>query len=179
MPKEILDIVDTAVKIGLGAIISGVATYAITHKNHSHTKKNDLRAKKINILAYATENIEPYFNTFRTCISRVDGALRSGQQPGPITNQPWYEKFLNLDRDFVATRKTKSVAISRLKLAGFENVVDKLLLINELDNQFRQKMVFDTILYTSDELSVFKKEFYSKQDDVYKSLKESFMEVYS
>lgn len=30
MPTQILDIVDTAVKIGLGALISGIATYHVT-----------------------------------------------------------------------------------------------------------------------------------------------------
>ena len=34
MSTEVIDIVDTAVKIGLGALISGAATYRITNLNH-------------------------------------------------------------------------------------------------------------------------------------------------
>lgn len=40
---ELLSIVDTAVKIGLGALISGVATYWVTKLNH----ENDIAKTKI------------------------------------------------------------------------------------------------------------------------------------
>lgn len=31
----VLEIIDTAVGIGLGALISGITTYWVTHKNHT------------------------------------------------------------------------------------------------------------------------------------------------
>lgn len=40
---EVLSIIDTAVKIGLGALISGVATYWVTKLNHS----NDIAKTKL------------------------------------------------------------------------------------------------------------------------------------
>ena len=65
MPKDTLDIIDTAVKIGLGAIISGFSTYFITSKNQSVEKSNKLIEKRGEILEYSIENIEQYFYSFR------------------------------------------------------------------------------------------------------------------
>ncbi len=43
MAAEVLDIIDTAVKIGLGALISGVATYYATKLKHAKDAEKDLR----------------------------------------------------------------------------------------------------------------------------------------
>ncbi len=58
MTTEILDIVDTAVKIGLGALISGVTTYVVTTKNHKHDMKKITFAEKVNLLQDAVSNLE-------------------------------------------------------------------------------------------------------------------------
>ena len=179
MPKEILEIVDTAVKIGLGAIISGIATYTITHKNHSHERNKELRLKKINILEFAIENVEPYFNAFSKYMSIVDGALRAGMQSGTISNENFKEQIYQLDNDFVFSRDKKNISISRLKLIALDDVVDKLLNVQKVENKFRQIIKFDNKLLTQDELEQIRDEFKIKKNEFYKSVQNSFVDVYN
>jgi len=46
VPKDIIDVIDTAVKIGLGALISGVTTYFVANKNYKNDKTKSLIEKK-------------------------------------------------------------------------------------------------------------------------------------
>lgn len=58
MATEILDIVDTAVKIGLGALISGITTYAVTNKNQRHEIEKSAITEKTILLREAVLNFE-------------------------------------------------------------------------------------------------------------------------
>jgi hypothetical protein len=65
MPKEILDVVDTAVKIGLGALIASIGTYLLAAKNHkSEIKKafNEEQRAIIKEIATTLEEVESQFN---------------------------------------------------------------------------------------------------------------------
>jgi hypothetical protein len=62
MPKEILDIVDTAVKIGLGAMISGVATYFVTKLNHKKDSEKESHKRKRELLESIAEEVETFSN---------------------------------------------------------------------------------------------------------------------
>lgn len=53
-----LDIVDTVVKIGLGALISGVTTYFVTTKSHVHDNKKSLLEHKRNVLTVIASQID-------------------------------------------------------------------------------------------------------------------------
>lgn len=50
MEKELLETIDTAVKIGLGAIISGVFAYLLSLSNYNKEKDKDKREKTIAFL---------------------------------------------------------------------------------------------------------------------------------
>jgi len=54
----VLDIVDTAVKIGFGALISGVTTYYVSITNHSHKRNKDMLVYKRNKLVEISEKIQ-------------------------------------------------------------------------------------------------------------------------
>lgn len=58
MPKDILDIVDTAIKIGLGAAIGGLTTYTITNRQIDHEKTTDEIKFKREQLVYISERFE-------------------------------------------------------------------------------------------------------------------------
>lgn len=58
MAKEWLDIVDTAVKIGLGALISGIATYAVTKGNNKYDKEKVALERNIKLIHDFAESLE-------------------------------------------------------------------------------------------------------------------------
>ena len=53
-----LEIIDSAVKIGLGAIISGVATYLVTRKNHEHELRKAEHEDRRGLLRTAARLLE-------------------------------------------------------------------------------------------------------------------------
>ena len=62
----LLDIVDTAVKIGLGALISGVATYKLTKLNHQHELQRIALGKRRELLEAIATQLVAYSGTERT-----------------------------------------------------------------------------------------------------------------
>lgn len=64
MPTTMLDIVDTSVKIGLGALISGIATYSVTKLNHN----KDIEKSKQNRQRELLEEISSQAEEFSTSV---------------------------------------------------------------------------------------------------------------
>jgi hypothetical protein len=58
-----LDIVDTAVKIGLGALISGVAAYFIAKLNHDREAQKAQTTRKRDLLEGIAEQVESFTHT--------------------------------------------------------------------------------------------------------------------
>ncbi|WP_027076295.1 hypothetical protein [Maribacter antarcticus] len=65
MEKELIKIIDTAVKIGLGALITGISAYFINGQKHNHelikVGNAELRSTVKEIVAYI-ENSETLVN---------------------------------------------------------------------------------------------------------------------
>ena len=76
MPKDILDVVDTAVKIGLGAVISGVSTYFITRKNQGYELSKEKSKIRYEGLDYAATHIDPWIHELTRFHSKIDGIHR-------------------------------------------------------------------------------------------------------
>lgn len=67
MATEILDIVDTAVKVGIGALISGVTTFYITTKGQEHDLKKLSLTEKVSLLKSAIEYFEDGSSMVQHC----------------------------------------------------------------------------------------------------------------
>jgi len=73
-----LDIIDTSVKIGLGAIISGIATYFITHTGHRHAVSKDLIDEKRRLLIDTVRKIDSAGRLRNRAKLSISLQLRSG-----------------------------------------------------------------------------------------------------
>lgn len=61
----ILNIIDTSVKIGLGAIITGIGAYFVTKLNHNNEiEKQSVRRRK-ELLEDIAKSVEEFWNNFR------------------------------------------------------------------------------------------------------------------
>ena len=58
MDKAVLDIIDTTIKIGLGATIAGLSTYILSIQKHKQDKENDIRKETNSILKDIALKIE-------------------------------------------------------------------------------------------------------------------------
>lgn len=60
-----LEILDTAVKIGLGALISGIATYLVTKLNHDKKLEKQSIQRRRELLEQVSLDIERFWNSYR------------------------------------------------------------------------------------------------------------------
>ena len=60
-----LQVVDSAVKIGLGALISGIATYWVTKLNHSKEIEKQAILRKKDLIEKISQEFEYFWNAFR------------------------------------------------------------------------------------------------------------------
>lgn len=73
----LLEILDSAIKIGLGAIISAIATYKATSQNHKNEKSKEERQYKIKNLELVSDKYEIFFVSANNFINRIGGILRN------------------------------------------------------------------------------------------------------
>jgi len=60
----ILEVIDSAIKIGLGALISGITAYAILKRTQFYDLQKDMRNKKIELLKECVLKLEESISTF-------------------------------------------------------------------------------------------------------------------
>ena len=82
------------------------------------------------------------------------------------------------DIDLLSVRAKKLIAVSRMRLIGLNDVVIHLTKIAEIENRFRQQLIFDEEVPTRDELDEFSKQIRDHYDRFYESLHEAFIAIY-
>ncbi len=176
---ETIELLDTAIKIGLGAFISGFSTYLVTTKNNKHQMTSSLVEKKVTILQSASESLDTYIIKLSDVFSWMDGILRNGTEPGIVTR----EKLKNLrirekDTFLVDSREQRSKALSQLKLIGAFQVAEECENLYKIENRYRKKVMFELTIPTESELKEFRDEFKSVKDSIYKAQQAYFEALY-
>jgi len=143
-------------------------------------KQNHLLKKKVSILEYSIENIEPYFHALSSYLSRIDGMLKiSPEKAGQSIEVTLLNSIRVLDQQLIDARKEKSIALSRLKLIGAGVITEDLREISNMENDFRQKIIFEKTLLTIEQLKEFRKKFKDGRDKFYKAIEYEFIKIHS
>ncbi len=169
---EMIEVIDTAVKVGLGALISGITTYKVTKLNAKTNRENEFSKRKSETILFAIEKIEIYLNSFNNCYSRLTGLLSHGVLPGTLTDTQfkWYKEA---DKEIVSAWKERDIAVSRLKLIGLNNAAQHIANIGKLEIEFRQMVIFQKKLPSYEELQKISKSLASSRDEIYLLLHKS------
>lgn len=167
MDKEILAIIDTAVKIGLGALISGLGGYLVTSSNQSHEDKKELRNRKLNIIESAAEHTHEYINSFKDLLSVIDGVrktypeLEEFQLQNESHLSAW--RFIcDYDKKFCDARVHAEHALSKLYLVGLGDVAIHFDGFQKLDQKVRDIVLFNQKLPEKDVVDSWKDEIKDK-----------------
>lgn len=176
---EIIELLDTAIKIGLGAFISGFSTYLVTTKNNKHQMTSSLIEKKVTILQNASESLDAYIIKLSDVFSWMDGVLRHGTEPGLVTRKELEKLGIRKkDRFLVDNRGQRSKALSQLKLIGAFQVAKACESLYQLENRYRKKVIFELTIPTEPELREFRDEFKSAKDRIYREQQAYFEALY-
>ncbi|MFC3034691.1 hypothetical protein ACFOEE_19485 [Pseudoalteromonas fenneropenaei] len=88
-----LQILDTVVKVGLGALVTGVVSYFISERNRQHdVEKTKWEARK-DILLEATDSAQQYFSSASKLLAALDGVSKDIESNGQPCSD--FKKFLN------------------------------------------------------------------------------------
>lgn len=147
MSTGLLDVVDTAVKIGMGALVSGISTYFVTRLNHSNESERQFRARTLNIIDTAAGHVDKFTSALGKLIAAIDGVQR--QRPGqkilavssPADKNAW--AFIRKrDAEFCEVRQHGQFAVSQIQLIGISDAVAILGELSALGNEIRNDIIF-------------------------------------
>lgn len=177
MPLELLDVIDTAVKVGLGAAISGIATYQVTRLNHKSDKNKELAKRRVELLTFSIEKLEIYFEAYSRCYARLSGILRNGTPAGPFPAEK-FKYYKELDDDLIKTRGNRAIASSRLRLIGQMEAADLVDKINGAEKKLRDLVIFEKQIPSREELESIKTEFNNIRNSLFALLALAFEKSY-
>lgn len=147
MSTEILDVVDTAVKIGLGALISGISTYWVTSSNHKNEARKESDIRSHNVIAAAAGHADEFIRGLTGLIAAIDGVRRSYPNQkhlnleNPNDKRAWDFIFAS-DEEFCKARANSIFASSKLHLVGLSETALLLDKLDKLSYDIREMVMF-------------------------------------
>jgi len=117
MTASLIDVLDSAVKIGIGALISGIATYSVTRLKYREEARQHIDTRKREIMEKAAENLETFNEFSHACSHSIACVLKGITEPAELHSSA---KGLSKGIDFL----TKSCA--NIQLIGETKVSKEL-----------------------------------------------------
>ena len=167
MAKEWIDVVDTAVKIGLGALITGIVTYIGLRFSHRSDKEKYLLEHKTKVLEQISEDIEKYFRAWDYFISRIDGVIAINTI---LESEGLKEAIRDRDELLTESWSKKESANAKAYLLKANKVATAIADCKELETEFRNKIMFNNHLPTSDEVAKYARNKRTVQKKVHEEL---------
>jgi hypothetical protein len=128
-----LEIIDTAIKIGLGAIISGITNYLITKKSHENDLSKSLVSEKKDLLLNCVKKLESGTSYINNCFETVDRLIKLNVPH----NDP---KFLESLKDLTSAFNKLKEARVLCYLIGQKDLAEYINKYLDLLEQIKQHM---------------------------------------
>ena len=173
MATELLDVVDTAVKIGLGALITGCTTYFVNSKNHKNDREKYFVEHKVETIETSAEKVDEYFNALSGLLTKVGGISRRMEEAGEPLNKISKNRMNQInDRDnsLVDSWSSKNQAISRFRILGAQQVVNQILKSRNIQKELRNKVIFDKEIPSYEEFISMRREINKIKEDVHNEI---------
>lgn len=122
MPTSLIDVLDSAVKIGIGALISGFATYSVTKLKYRQEVRKNIDTRRHEILEKAAENLETFNESSHKCSHSIASVVKGIMEPAELYNSA---KVLSKGIGYI----TKSLA--SIHLLGENKIVKELIAYKE------------------------------------------------
>ncbi|EJA7342773.1 TPA: hypothetical protein JG809_004845 [Vibrio parahaemolyticus] len=173
MSATIYDIIDTAVKIGLGALISGVATYSVTRLNHDKDIEKAKQTRKRELLEDISSQTEEFSNSvlkyWAYMVEHVRYIERDKQAPEDL--EPRIE---NAAKDLFEKFSHLSSAEGKLILLGANKAQELVRDYGEYVKEFRRKAWQGNQALTEQNLDDYRSEILAKRKALYHELRSAY-----
>ncbi|MFM5339010.1 hypothetical protein ACET97_21035 [Aeromonas enteropelogenes] len=179
MPKEWIDVADTAVKIGLGSLITGAFTYLGVKFSHKSEQSKYLLEHKIKVIEQIASEAEEYFSAWNGVISKIGGITKKMEPNiGGINFSSNQLKWIKeRDKVLVESWSFRQSVLSKLRLLKAEGAVEKFKECASLETQLRDMMFFDKEYPNYNQLSEYRNKAKAAQRKFQEELAETYENI--
>lgn len=174
--KNWYDLADTALKIGLGALIAGGFTYITTKANHAHeNKKNQYELKKQLILEISQLSSK-YFFKVSHLFHLWNTPLTTNKFLKDLDDQV-FNQYIDDSKIYLSSKEEIEQISAYLNLIGEEKILSSLLSYNKLIKEIRLKIFNNEITFPTidddcvSQLLKFQREYNNKLSKLFLELK--------
>ncbi|MEI7850831.1 MAG: hypothetical protein WCH86_03280 [Kiritimatiellales bacterium] len=181
MSKEWVDIADTAIKIGLGSLITGAFACIGISISGRFAKDKFMLEHKTKLVEQVAENIEEYFSAWNAYIAKIAGITKHRKNNGTEEeelSEAQKDAIYERDQTLVKSWPKRDVAISRLRLMKAKASTDALLDTMPLECELRNKIVFEKKVPFHNDVLAYRKKVNAIQETVHGNLAD-FYETFS
>ena len=173
MAKEWIDVIDTAIKIGLGGLITGTFTYFGLKFSHKSEKEKYMLETKTKLLEQITKEIEDYFQAWDFYVSKIAGITKHLKNKNKDSNDlsDIQKKHIKEKNDMLVDSWAKrESAKSKLILLKATSTVQALKDCRKQEKELRDKIIFDKDIPDYEEIQEYRKYKTKLQEKVHNEL---------
>ena len=166
---------DTAVKIGLGSLLTLIGTLVVTKLNHNHDHAKERSKRYFDTLEKVGENIEEITHVSLRYWALVIEWVRNNDQGMTLTDKR-KEELEKSKRDLFDQFKNLTVAESKLILLGLQEPSQLLRDYGEFLKEMRRKYYDGKQSLTEEQMELVRAKLLSKRLALFESLSAAYNE---
>lgn len=174
MGPEVFSIIDTAVKIGLGALISGVATYRVTKLNHDRDAEKIVATRKREIIEQVAGQTEVFSNAVLVYWAYMVEFVRYRKQD-KSPPKDLDAKLESATRGLFDKYAQLSDAEGKLILLGADDAQTLIREFGEYVKEFRRVAWQGNSELTEEKLHEFRESILEKRKALFKEIRSAYM----
>lgn len=173
MPTTAIEVVDTAIKIGLGGLIGFIGTYTVTKLNHSHDSNKERSKRHFDALEQVASHIEEFSHVALKYWALVVECVRV-ENNGKTWPKERSDQLDLVKVEYFTEAKNVTVAESKLLLLGLTTATEKLGIYTEFLKALRRKYYVGKSGLTENEMDEVRKELLQLRQDFFNELSISY-----
>jgi hypothetical protein len=180
MATQWIEVIDTAIKIGLGSLITGGATYLVSRHTHVQQRQRFLLEHRLKILERASENLDQYFDAWGQLAALAAGTSRTQEELKRPLNKLEAHQISSLrEKDAIIgeAMKARNAAVSRLRLLRASQLDAALRLTLPALKKLRDAVIFEARVFPYEEAKAMNEEISVLKEKVHSELANLFDRV--
>jgi len=169
-----IEVVDSAVKIGLGALITGIIAFVLSTTQHRNDRKKAKVAREFEMLKEVAEKVETFNKvSLRYWANITDWRARSSLSG--VYTKP--DKLIKSQDDLYDSFSELTEAESLLLLFGYEEASISLRLYGETVVNFKKKAESVDILFNANDSASYRDSMINKRAELFKLLNKIYKTI--
>ncbi|MFT4776030.1 MAG: hypothetical protein ACI9B7_000400 [Oleispira sp.] len=173
MPTTAIEVIDTAIKIGLGGLIGFIGTYTVTKLNHNHDSNKDKSKRHFDALEQVASHIEEFSHVALKYWALVVERVRV-ENDGKTWPKERSDQLDIVKAEYFSEAKNVTVAESKLLLLGLNKASEKLGAYTEFLKVLRRKYYVGKSGLTEKEMDEVREELLRLRQEFFSELSISY-----